>query len=66
MLILHRPFLRRLAIHHFKNMEKLLILFVLMLPQNSFKETQLKNVRVKTAFTEKEETVKGLFQRQKR
>ena len=42
-------------------MEKLLILFVLMLPQNSFKETQLKNVRVKTAFTEKEEIVRGYF-----
>jgi len=42
-------------------MEKLLILFVLMLPQNSFKETQLKNVRVKTAYSEKEETVKGYF-----
>jgi murein L,D-transpeptidase YafK len=42
-------------------MEKLLILFVLMLPQNSFKETQLKNVRVKTAFTEKEATVRGYF-----
>jgi murein L,D-transpeptidase YafK len=42
-------------------MEKLLILFVLMLPQNSFKETQLRNVRVKTAYTEKEETVKSYF-----
>jgi len=42
-------------------MSKLLILFVLMLPQNSFKKTQLKNVRVKTAFTEKEKTVKGYF-----
>lgn len=42
-------------------MEKLLILFVFMLLQNSFKETQLKNVRVKTAYTEKEALVKGYF-----
>jgi murein L,D-transpeptidase YafK len=42
-------------------MEKIFILFVLMLPQNSFKETQLRNVRVKTAYTEKEEAVKGYF-----
>jgi hypothetical protein len=42
-------------------MEKFFILFVLMLPQNSFKATQLRNVRVKTAYTEKEETVKGYF-----
>ena len=42
-------------------MEKLFILFALMLPQNSFKETQLRNVRVKTAYTEKEGTVKDYF-----
>jgi murein L,D-transpeptidase YafK len=42
-------------------MEKLFILFVLMLPQNSFKETQLRNARVKTAYTEKEGTVKDYF-----
>jgi len=42
-------------------MEKLFILVVLMLPQNSFKETQLRNVRVKTAYTEKEAIVKGYF-----
>ena len=42
-------------------MEKLFILVVLMLSQNSFKETQLRNVRVKTAYTEKEAIVKGYF-----
>jgi len=42
-------------------MEKYLILFALMLLQNSFKGTQLGNPRVKTAYTEKDVTVKDYF-----
>lgn len=37
------------------------ILLLLMLPQLSFKDTQLKHIRVKFAYTEKENTVKNYF-----
>jgi murein L,D-transpeptidase YafK len=46
-------------------MEKLLMLCAIMLLQNSFKETQLKNTRVKTAYSEKETTVKNFFSERK-
>src|SRR5687767_12766760 len=39
-------------------------LLLLMLQQSSFKETQLRNKRVKTAFDEKEVIVKGYFEQQ--
>lgn len=42
-------------------MEKFLILAALMLLQNSFKGTQLGNPRVKTAYSEKDATVRGYF-----
>jgi murein L,D-transpeptidase YafK len=38
-----------------------LLLFLLMLQQNTFKETQLKNTRVKVAYEEKETLVKKFF-----
>jgi len=46
-------------------MEKYLIVFAAMLIQNSFKGTQLGNPRVKTAYTEKEITVKEYFSAKK-
>lgn len=42
-------------------MEKILVLFILMLPQTTFKDSQLKNARVKTAYIEKENAVKEYF-----
>ncbi len=42
-------------------MEKFCIILAFMLMQNTFKETQLKNARVKTAYSEKEDVVKGYF-----
>jgi len=42
-------------------MGKFCIMLAVMLLQNTFKETQLKNARVKTAYSEKEDVVKAYF-----
>lgn len=40
----------------------LFIILLMLLPQESFKSTQLKKARVKSAYEEKENTVRGYFQ----
>ena len=46
-------------------MKSIFLLLLLVAPTLSFKETQLKNVRVKTAYEEKEEIVKTFFEEKK-
>lgn len=46
-------------------MKSILLLLLIMVQSASFKEAQLKNARVKAAYTEKEKVVKSLFKEKK-